>query len=148
MLRLDPRVEEALSKRSTLFRWLEFVGGSEFTALSRLLHGMKLLELINVPVSGLAKLGMVPSTARRLSDELQRLRAVLNGGVRAPPWLMPLLEPERAAERALLDANPLTLGPPPTAGGPPGGGGALDRKQGSVPTPPSQQQRPGGGGAQ
>ena len=62
--RLDPRMEQALSKRSTLFRWLEFVGGSEFTALSRLLHGMKLIDLISVPVSGLTRLGMVPNTAR------------------------------------------------------------------------------------
>ena len=40
---------------------------------------------------------MVPSTARRLADELNKLKAVLRGGVRMPPWLMPLLEPNRSA---------------------------------------------------
>jgi len=117
---LPASTEQALSRPSTLQRWLEFAGGSEFLALQPLLHGMKLVELLRMSsttfglTSGLAKLGMVPSTARRLADELNRLRAVLCGGVRAPPWLLSLLEPQRAAEQKLLDLNPLTLGPPTT----------------------------------
>ena len=76
---------------------------------------MKLVELMRIPASGLARLGMVPSTARRLSDELNKLKVILKGGVRMPPWLMPLLDPARAAEQQLMDANPLTLGPPTSA---------------------------------
>ena len=129
----DARLEQALSKRSSLTRWLEFVGGGEFSQLAPLLRGMKLVELMRIPASGLARLGMVPSTARRLSDELNKLKVILKGGVRMPPWLMPLLDPARAAEQQLMDANPLTLGPPTSA---------LEGLQ-MRPMPPSSQRRPG-----
>ena len=108
----NKRLEHALSQRGSLGRWLEFVGGQEFSQLAPLLRGMRLMELMRIPASGLARLGMVPSTARRLADELSKLKAVLRGGVRMPPWLMGVLEPQRTAEERLLDANPLTLGPP------------------------------------
>ena len=114
---IDTRLEKALQQRGSLARWLEFVGGSEFSQLTPLLQGMRLDQLIRIPASGLARLGMVPSTARRLADELNKLKAVLRGGVRMPPWLMPLLEPNRTAEARLLDANPLTLGPPASLAG-------------------------------
>ena len=92
----DPAaIEKALNTRGTLARWLHFVGGAEFTQLTPLLRGMQLVDLMRLPPSGLARLGMVPSTARRLADELNKLKAVLRGGVRMPPWLMPLLEPNR-----------------------------------------------------
>ena len=64
---MDPRMEQALNRASTMKRWLDFVGGGEFAALSPVLRGMKLIELMRIPTSGLAKLGIVPSTARLLS---------------------------------------------------------------------------------
>ena len=109
----DPQLEAAFAKRGSLARWLHFVGGGEFAQLSPLLQGMTISDLMRIPTSGLAKLGMVPATARRLADELTRLKAILSGGIRAPPWLMPLLDPGRVARQRELDANPLTLGPPP-----------------------------------
>ena len=76
------RLEKALAQRGSLARWLEFVGGSEFSQLAPLLRGMQLVELMRIPASGLARLGMVPATARRLADELNKLKAVLRDGVR------------------------------------------------------------------
>ena len=61
----DPRLEAALFKPSCLLRWLDFVGGAEFAALAPLLSGMRLAELLQVPPSGLSRLGMTPLTARR-----------------------------------------------------------------------------------
>ena len=71
----DPAaIEKALNTRGTLARWLHFVGGAEFTQLTPLLRGMQLVDLMRLPPSGLARLGMVPSTARRLE---RRQNAVL-----------------------------------------------------------------------
>ena len=62
----EPLVDMTYADYGPLGRWLEFVGGSEFKQLAPLLRGMRLVELIRIPASGLARLGMVPSTARRL----------------------------------------------------------------------------------
>ena len=88
---LDPRLLTVLRSPAMLGRWLQFVGGEEFTALYPTLKGMRLGELLQVDCSGLARLGAQPRVAVRLFEELARLRQVVVKDTRPPQWLQPLL---------------------------------------------------------